>query len=130
MAVLKFSVNQRTVVVLWFVAICAVTIGSLSPADSSFMFALDCLDVNDKLLHFSAYVVLALLPMLGLRAKGIALGAAGSMALLGLLLELAQNFSPGRTPDIFDELANVLGVACGIALALPLRQRLTSEPTD
>ena len=76
---------------------------------------------NDKILHFSGYLLLAILPVLGLRRKINALMGAGSMVLLGLLLEIGQNFVPGRTPELADEVANSLGVACGVVLAYPFR---------
>jgi VanZ family protein len=58
-----------------------------------------------------------------MRRKLDAFVAAGSMTLLGLLLEVAQRFVPGRSPEVADEIANILGVACGTALAFPFRAR-------
>ena len=49
------------------------------------------------------------------------------MILLGALLDFAQNFVPGRTFDLYDILANTLGVIIGIALGL-LTRRLR-QPT-
>jgi len=107
---------------LWGVAICLTVIGSLSPGNSTLMRAVSSLHVSDKTLHFSGYALLAILPILGMRRKASALWAAGSMVLLGLLLELAQNFVPGRSPEVADEVANALGVACGIVIAFPFRR--------
>jgi VanZ family protein len=101
---------------------CIIVIGSLSPANSRLMAAVDRLPVSDKTLHFTAYLVLAGLAVLAFSRPLDALFAAGSMALLGVLLEFGQYFSPGRTPDVWDEVANVLGVICGIALAFPFRR--------
>ena len=85
------------------------------------MRAVASIHVWDKLLHFVAYVFLASFPVLGVRRKLEALVGAGSMMLLGLLLEIAQYSVPGRSPEIADEVANMLGVLCGIALAFPFR---------
>ena len=71
----------------------------------------------DKLMHFGAYAGIALLSLLAFeRRRGIALAL--SMVLMGGLIELAQNLSPGRTPDIADAICNTLGVLCGLALGL------------
>ena len=114
--------NSRAARFLWFVTVCVIVIGSLSPANSSLMTAVSRLSVNDKILHFTAYVVLAGLAVLAFSRPLDAFLAAGSMAVLGLLLELGQYLAPGRTPEVADEIANVLDVICGIALAFPLRK--------
>jgi VanZ family protein len=41
-----------------------------------------------------------------------------SMILLGAVMEGGQQFSPGRTPDVNDAIANSLGVFSRIALRL------------
>jgi len=105
-----------------------VVLGSLSPANSSLMRAVASIHVSDKVLHFVAYVFLASFPVLGMRRKFEALVAAGSMMLLGLLLEITQHFVPGRSPEIADEVANMLGVLCGMALAFPFRARSRGLP--
>ena len=43
------------------------------------------------------------------------------MILLGIGLEFAQAWSPGRTPDVFDALANACGVVCGLACIVPIK---------
>jgi VanZ family protein len=118
--------NSRTGLLLWAGAILAVIVGSLSPGDSALIHVVDRLtsNISDKVVHFSAYVILASLPVLSVRSRGRAFGWAASMALLGLVLEIGQAWVPGRTPDVADEIANVLGVAVGILLALPVRRRL------
>jgi VanZ family protein len=120
----RFHLNIATTArYLWLAAMAAVVIGSLSPADSSLMRAVAQVHIQDKVLHFGAYVFLASFPVLGMRRKLEAFVAAGSMVLLGLLLEIAQHFVPGRSPEVADEVANILGVACGMALAFPFRAR-------
>ena len=62
--------NKRTVVmVLWAVLICCVVVGSLLPAASPVMVAVGRLHVSDKVLHFSAYLALSLLPVVGVRDR-------------------------------------------------------------
>jgi len=119
---MKFPLDVPTAArLLWAIAIAVVVIGSLSPANSSLMRAVASIHVQDKVLHFLGYVLLASFPVLGMRRKLEALVGGGSMILLGLLLEIAQHFVPGRSPEIADEVANMLGVACGMALAFPFR---------
>jgi VanZ family protein len=88
----------------------------------------------DKLVHFGAYAGLAFLSLLafeGRRGMAVAL----SMIFLGAGIEILQHFSPGRTPDIDDAIANTLGVLSGIALgtaragSVRLRRRKTPLST-
>jgi VanZ family protein len=71
----------------------------------------------DKLMHYGAYTGLAFLSMLAYeRRRGFVLAL--SMILLGVVIEFLQHFSPGRTPDIADVIANSTGVFSGIVLGL------------
>ena len=73
--------------------------------------------INDKVLHGCAYAVLAFVPMLGLRWQQ-AVVAIVLAELLGIGLELAQRWVPGRSCDFNDVLANTAGLVCGSAMAL------------
>ena len=44
-----------------------------------------------------------------------------SMFLLGVLMEAGQHFSPGRSVELGDVIANGIGVSCGVLLGLPFR---------
>ena len=71
----------------------------------------------DKWMHFGAYTGLACLSILAFeRRRGIRVAL--SLILLGAAMEFAQHYSPGRSPDIADAIANSLGVCSGIALGL------------
>jgi VanZ family protein len=71
--------------------------------------------MNDKTEHFIAYLLLAMIPVLGFElGKGIL--AALSMILLGVALEFIQRLIPGRSFELADMLANTLGVMTGIVL--------------
>ena len=84
--------NKRTVVmVLWAVLICCVVVGSLLPAASPVMVAVGRLHVSDKVLHFSAYLMLSLLPVIGFRDRRRGLIAGLSMFVLGVLLDAGQH---------------------------------------
>lgn len=104
--------------VLWGMCLFGVICGSLASGNelSSLEKVLPFLGY-DKLLHYGAYAGLAFLSVLAFeRRRGLALAL--SMILLGVVLELGQHFSPGRTPDVADATANSLGVFSGIALGL------------
>jgi VanZ family protein len=68
---------------------------------------------------------LSFLPVIGFRDRRRGLMAGLSMFLLGILMEAGQHFSPGRSPELGDALANGLGVACGVILASPIRTLIT-----
>ena len=110
---------------LWAVCIVCVIAGELAPSGSPLMGAVGRLQINDKVLHFCAYLLLSCLPAIGFRdrRRGIVMGL--SMFVLGLLLEGAQHFSPGRSVELGDVAANGAGVGCGILMA-PLFAKLTA----
>jgi len=73
--------------------------------------------INDKTLHFTAYALLAFIPVVGFQLRrGIPLAL--SMVFLGVALEFAQRLVPSRSFEIADMVANALGVLAGIVLAL------------
>lgn len=113
---------RRALLCLWGVLVICVAVGELLPGSSAIMVRVDSLPVSDKVLHFSAYLVLSFLPSLAVQNSRRGMAASLSMILLGVVLELCQSFSPGRSPDIWDEVANSLGVAAGTLLAIPCRR--------
>lgn len=70
---------------------------------------------NDKVSHFSAYLILVLAAAL-LRPKSIAFYTACAI-LYGALIELIQP-SFGREKEVLDFIANSLGALCGGTLGL------------
>ena len=93
------------------------------------MRTVDSLTVGDKFRHFTAYAALALLPALheGPAKLGILLVFA---AVLGVLLEFGQLFSPGRSYDVYDSLADGLGILVGFTVGLPFRFTLDSRTSE
>jgi VanZ like family len=69
----------------------------------------------DKALHFTAYFGLSLMTTISVRANRNALWWALGLVFLGGALEVIQGFM-GRDADIFDELANTIGVLAGLGL--------------
>jgi hypothetical protein len=113
---------RRTLILaFWAVFICCVVIGSLSPGASPVMAAVGRLRINDKVMHFCAYMALSFLPVIGCQDRRTGLIAGLSMFVLGILTEAGQHFSPGRAVELGDVLANGAGVSCGTLLGLPIR---------
>jgi VanZ family protein len=69
----------------------------------------------DKVLHFAAYFGLALMTTIATRADRRALWWALGLIAMGGVLEIIQGIT-GRDADIFDELANTIGVLAGLAV--------------
>ena len=69
----------------------------------------------DKTLHFTAYFGLSLMTTIAVRANRNALWWALGLVLLGGSLAIIQGFK-GRDADIFDELANTMGVLAGLGV--------------
>lgn len=92
------------------------------------------INVWDKALHFTAYFGLAMMATIAVRAKPRRfLWWALGLIVLGGVLEIAQGLT-GRDADIWDEVANTLGVVCGAAVAWSgialLRARKLVEDQD
>ena len=120
-AVLPPETQHILILVFWALLICCVVVGSLSPAASPVMAAVGRLHINDKVMHFCAYLALSLLPVIGFKDRRSGLKAGFSMFLLGVLMEGGQHFSPGRAVELGDVIANGMGVSCGVLLASPIR---------
>jgi VanZ family protein len=106
--------SPRTVIrVLFGLAATVVAVLSLLPAHD-----LPNVAASDKIEHAGAYFVLAILGGLGLRERRGLLFLFILLCAMGGVIELLQAFSPGRSPDVFDALANATGAAAGILVAL------------
>ena len=121
--VLSFSSILR---LAWLIALAAVIVGSLAPAQSGVVRLIDVGGINDKLEHFTAYAILAALPNLqGFRCRRIG-AAMVFLFLLGAALEIGQLFSLGRSCDWHDLLADAGGILAGVALVRVLQHPRTS----
>lgn len=89
----------------------------------------------DKLLHFGAFLVLALLTYRALRHQTRFPALAGSpllytivlVAAYGAIDEVHQSIVPGRTPDLFDFFADTLGAVFAVFL-VHLWMRIRQKP--
>jgi len=108
------SSRRLLFVVLWIVAWVVVGWLMLTPASP------DLPPVHDKFAHFAAYLVLSSLPLSFCTGqRGLALVAALTL-LLGVAIEYAQSFVPGRSFELADIAANSVGALTGYALAAML----------
>jgi VanZ family protein len=96
--------------IIWAVSVCSVIFLSLVPKVE---FPVEFWNA-DKLYHFIAYCWLSILPIVGYSDRKFALKASLSMILLGILLETAQFYIPGRTFSVADIIMNTFGVIVGV----------------
>jgi VanZ family protein len=113
----------RTVLLVWAGLLLLVIIGELLPQNSRPMILLSSANIGDKLLHFSAYAVLAFIPAIGLQLSS-AIACLIASEVVGVGLEFAQLFVPDRSCDPYDAVANTAGVLAGTALAIVIRSRV------
>ena len=113
--------GTRVLRLVWAGCALAIIIGSLLPGNSIPIQTLGRLHINDKVQHALAYAVLALLPVLHeQRRNSVALLLLIAVA-MGILLEFGQLYSPGRSFDTHDMLADVAGIIIGATTGLLLR---------
>jgi VanZ family protein len=103
---------------VWVVFVCLVVAGSLLPGTSPAIAFLS--RISDTLLHFLAYLVLGLLPIMWAQSRREAIFTALCMVALGLALECGQTFVPGRAFQFKDFLADDLGVLSGVLVGVLL----------
>ena len=72
-------------------------------------------NIWDKILHFTAYLGLCLMTTIAVRAGRQAWWRALGLILMGGTLEIVQGLT-GRDAEISDEVANTLGVICGLGI--------------
>lgn len=75
--------------------------------------ALPAASLGDKLEHVLAYATLGLLGAASARRATGALGTMCGLIALGISLEFLQAFSPGRSPELGDALADIAGTILG-----------------
>ena len=77
----------------------------------------------DKLLHFSAFLSLAISSSLALVPGWRSVGqVVAGLLLYGALIEIVQAFIPGRDASVLDLLADAAGLAAGLGLFAGLRR--------
>ena len=108
------ALANRVLVTAFYLGAGLVGVLSLAPSG-----ALPEVPVDDKAEHALAYAALGLLGAAS--SHGIARLILG-LAAYGTALELLQAFSPGRSPDPTDALADIIGTCLGAAIGIALRR--------
>jgi VanZ family protein len=112
---------------LWLAGLIALAPLSLLPGTAPPVGVWD-LDLSfDKVLHVIAYGGLAGIPMLALAQRRWRTAGVGVALLASLIYEVGQSYVPGRSFGYDDLLANIGGVALGVALGIWIR-RLPARP--
>tara|TARA_B100000029_G_scaffold468279_1_gene505145 strand:- start:50 stop:448 length:399 start_codon:yes stop_codon:yes gene_type:complete len=88
-----------------------IAVASLLPADRAVTSGL-----WDKIEHCGAFALLALLILFACPRRSLATILL-AVTTYGGLIELAQFFSPGRFPDLWDGVANFVGASVALLLA-------------
>jgi VanZ family protein len=103
--------TKRVMFGLWCLTWLMVLVVSLRPVPEL------AASLSDKWLHFLTYAVMtAAVAGFCHRPAGV-LRWAGFALLMGGLVELGQHFTPSRSMELGDFLADLGGVACGLLLA-------------
>jgi len=104
---LKISHNQRKVI--WGIMVLVVLVLSLLPQDQTVIQV----PFTDKVDHFITYLFLTFIALISSTQKHSVLMILALQILIGVCVEFAQSFTPDRTPELLDVLANSLGVLVG-----------------
>jgi len=96
--------------------------GELLSANSAPMVLLSKTHLSDKVLHVIAYMVVATIPVL-LMKTSVMLICIGISEGTGIALECAQHYVPGRSTDIYDVVANTVGLCCAVGLGMLVTSR-------
>ncbi len=110
--------HRRGLKSLWALGTLIIIILSLLPKDMMIPEP----PVSDKIGHFLAYGAVTWVGAMAASTLKRQVNLGLTMLALGILLEFAQAFVPGRTPEMFDGLANMFGVIAGLGLAYRLRR--------
>lgn len=100
------------------VAVAAITYLATAPLD-----AVPVLGVGDKVLHATAFLVLAVLVDYSFPAASFAVGKISLLLVYGIAIEITQHFLPFRSFSLLDWLADAVGVLLYVVVATPLLKR-------
>lgn len=109
--------------ILWLSAMGVVIVGSVLPASDPALRLLARFRVSDKLLHFTAYLVLALLPALHESRRALA-AVSALLCAMSVSLEFVQLDVAGRAFEAADAIAGVTGVLAGLISGWGLRVKV------
>lgn len=77
---------------------------------------------SDKAAHLFSYFILTFVALLSSNQNHSVLTILAVQFLIGVGVEIAQSFIPGRSPELLDVLANSLGVMIGVLVYFLFRK--------
>ena len=80
----------------------------------------------DKVVHFVIFFILGINSCFKYQQSDKLIGVLFRCIILGLLTEVLQQFVPGRTMDIYDGIADTLGVICAYYVYQQYQSKLDS----
>ena len=101
-----------------FVAVATIACLATAPLE-----AVPFVGLGDKVLHASAFLVLAGLLDFSFPATRFAAGKVATLLAYGMAIEIAQHFLPFRSFSLLDWLADAGGIALYVAVATPILKR-------
>ena len=113
---------RRPLTVLFFLGVVTVMIGSLRPE-----LSIPGPEEASWLAHFVAYSGLAVIGAFAFPGRGRLLQVAAGLVALGVAIEFAQLYVPGRYGTVDDGIVDLCGVAVGCGLSLWLRWRWSTD---
>jgi len=108
---------RRSLKALFYAACMLVGVLSLLPSGT-----LPPISIGDKVEHAVAYAVLAFLGCAAFERRRLAV--IPGLVAYGAALELLQNFAPGRSPEIADGVADLIGACLGGGAAIMLHRAM------
>src|SRR5581483_3680790 len=110
------TITTTTLRSVWLVAVIGVIFGSVLPRHCRLVQFIDNTHMSDKLEHLGAYAVLGAFPMMERFRCRHPVVIISFLCALGVVLEVAQRFSPGRSCEWNDFVADCLGLLAGAVL--------------
>src|SRR3954447_22837734 len=116
--ILTFVRTQRSLaIVLWLAMLMIVAVGELLPGQSEPMIWLSRSHLSDKFMHLTAYAAVAWIAAAAMDT-GLMLVCVAFSECVGIVLEVAQHYIPGRSTDVYDVVANTVGVLVGVGCGM------------
>ncbi len=102
---------------LWAAAALSFFVISLIPS-----LQLPSVHHADLVIHGAVYIVLAGIPVAMVDELRIAIAMSIFLGFVGMAVEVAQSYVPGRTASELDAMANWVGIMLGMALGWAIKQ--------
>jgi len=108
---------NKAIFLLWGAMILFVIAGSILPVKAS-----SNVSHMDKIIHFTAYASMALIPAFFAYNNSFIVKSAIALLIIGGLIEIAQYYVPGRGAEYLDMLANSCGVITGCMVGMFMKK--------